>query len=128
VKSCGVPADFTTRALGEDDRFSSELETACFRIVQEAVTNVARHARATRISVVLERAGPDLILLVSDDGAGFDMKALRTSVATLGLRSMEERVQAVGGSITIDSAPDVGTAICARFPIHHGRTLSAGMR
>jgi len=117
AKSCGVPAHFTTRSLDEDDRFSSELETACFRIVQEAVTNVARHARASRISVVLERAEQNLILSISDDGAGFDMKALRTSAATLGLRSMEERVQAVGGSITIDSAPDLGTAICARFPI-----------
>src|ERR1051326_2191339 len=115
AKSCGVPAEFTTHSLGEDDRFSSELETACFRIVQEAVTNVARHARASRISVVLDRVEQDLILLISDDGAGFDMKALRTSAATLGLRSMEERVQAMGGSITIDSAPAVGTAICARF-------------
>ena len=127
AKSCGVPADFTTHSISEDDRFSSELETACFRIVQEAVTNVARHARASRISVVLERVGQDLILLISDDGAGFDMKALRTSAATLGLRSMEERVQAVGGSITIDSAPQAGTAICARIPIPYpqGRTLAA---
>jgi len=129
AKSCGVPADFTTHTLGEDDRFSSELETACFRIVQEAVTNVARHARASRISVVLERVEQDLILLISDDGAGFDMNALRTSAATLGLRSMEERVQAVGGLITIDSAPDLGTAICARIPIPYppGRTISAGL-
>ena len=117
AKSCGVRADFTTRSLSKNDRFSSELETACFRIVEEAVTNVAKHARATRVSVVLERAGQDLILFISDDGAGFDMKILRTSAATLGLRSMEERVQAVGGSITIDSAPDLGTAICARVPI-----------
>src|SRR5215212_7067338 len=93
AKSCDVPAHFTARSLDEDDRFSSELETACFRIVQEAVTNVARHARASHISVVLERVDEDLILLISDDGAGFDMKALRTSAATLGLRSMEERVQ-----------------------------------
>ena len=129
ANSCGVRAALTTRSLSEDDRFSSELETACFRIVQEAVTNVARHARATRISVVLERVEQDLILLISDNGAGFDMKALRTSAATLGLRSMEERVQAVGGSITIDSAPDVGTAICARFPIPcpQGRTLPAAL-
>ncbi len=129
AKSCGVPADFTTHSISEDDRFSSELETACFRIVQEAVTNVARHAHASHISVVLERVGQDLILLISDDGAGFDMKALRTSAATLGLRSMEERVQAVGGSITIDSAPDLGTAICARIPIPYpqGRTYSAAL-
>ncbi len=117
AKTCGVPTDFTTRSLSDDDRFSSELETACFRIVQEALTNVARHARASRISVVLERAGQDLVLLISDDGAGFDIEALKTNAATVGLRSMEERVQAVGGSLTIDSAPDLGTAICARFPI-----------
>lgn len=117
AKSCGVPADFTTRSLSDDDRFSSELETACFRIVQEALTNVARHARASRISVVLERVGQDLVLLISDDGAGFDITALRANAATVGLRSMEERVQAVGGSLTIDSAPELGTAICARFPI-----------
>jgi signal transduction histidine kinase len=117
AKSWGVPAHFTTCSLSDDDRFSSELETACFRIVQEALTNVARHAQASRISVVLERAGQDLVLLISDDGAGFDIKALRTNAATVGLRSMEERVQAVGGSLTIDSAPDLGTAICARFPI-----------
>src|SRR5215213_5056642 len=127
AKSCGVPADFTTRSLDDDDRFSSELETACFRIVQEAVTNAARHARASRISVVLERAGQELVLSISDDGAGFNLKALRTSAATVGLRSMEERVQAVGGSITINSAPELGTAICARLPIPHrqGRTRSA---
>jgi signal transduction histidine kinase len=73
--------------------------------------------------------GQDLILLISDDGAGFDMKALRTSAATLGLRSMEERVQAMGGSITIDSAPDLGTAICARIPIPYpqGRPVSAAL-
>jgi len=129
AKSCGVPADFTTHSLGEDDRFSSELETACFRIVQEAVTNAARHAQASHISVVLERVGQDLVLLISDDGAGFDMTALRTSAATLGLRSMEERVQAVGGSITIESTLDLGTAICARFPIpaSQTRTLSAAL-
>ena len=117
-KNCGVPAEFITRSLTEDDRFSSELETACFRIVQEAVTNVIRHAKASRISVMLERTGPDLILLIVDDGAGFDVKAVRSgaAVATLGLRGMEERVQAVGGSISIDSAPALGTEICARFP------------
>jgi two-component system NarL family sensor kinase len=79
--------------------------------------------------VVLERVGQDLILLISDDGAGFDMKTLRTSAGTLGLRSMEERVQAMGGSITIDSEPHSGTAICARLPIPYpqGRTLSAAL-
>src|SRR5689334_5179660 len=71
AKGCGIATEFTTNSLCEDDRFSSELETACFRIVQEAVTNVIRHARASCIRVTLERVGPDLILLISDDGVGF---------------------------------------------------------
>lgn len=115
----GIPAQFFSGSLNEDDRFSSELETACFRIVQEGVTNVVRHARASRISVRLERVLSDLILLITDDGAGFDARMLRSGngTATLGLRGMEERVNAIGGTITIDSAPALGTEICARFPI-----------
>ena len=67
----------------------------------------------------LERVVSDLILLITDDGAGFDARMLRSGsgTATLGLRGMEERAQAVGGTITIDSAPALGTEICARFPI-----------
>lgn len=94
------------------------LQTACFRIVQEGVSNIVRHARATRISVRLERVVSDLVLLITDDGAGFDMRLVRTSsgMSTLGLRGMEERAHAVGGTITIDSAPALGTEICVRFP------------
>ncbi len=120
TRNIGVPAKFVTGSLDEDDRFSSELETACFRIVQEGVTNIVRHARASRISVRLERVVSDLILLITDDGAGFDARLLRSGTAgaaTLGLRGMEERAQAVGGTITIDSAPALGTEICARLPI-----------
>ena len=119
MRNVGIPMKFVSGSLDEDDRFASELETACFRIVQEGVTNVVRHARASRISVRLERVVSDLILLITDDGAGFDARMLRsgTGTATLGLRGMEERAQAVGGTITIDSAPALGTEICARFPI-----------
>ena len=120
TRNTGVPAKFVSGSLDEDDRFSSELETACFRIVQEGVTNIIRHARASRISIRLERVVSDLILLITDDGAGFDARMLRAGgagVATLGLRGMEERAQAVGGTITIDSAPALGTEICARLPI-----------
>ena len=128
-----MPAHLRTRSLSEDDRFSSELETACFRIVQEAVTNVIRHARASHISVVLERTGPDLIVWIADNGDGFDLTVTRSAAATLGLRGMEERVQAFSGSITIDSTPEIGTLICARFPIPcpqgraYSATLSAAM-
>ena len=128
-KGCGLATEFTTHSLCEDDRFSSELETACFRIVQESVTNVIRHAKASCIRVTLERIGSDLILLISDDGVGFDLSVMRNGAATLGLRGMEERVQALGGYITIDSAPSIGTEICARFPIRgaQSRSLSAAL-
>ena len=117
AKRCGINTVFNTRSLTEDDRFSSELETACFRIVQEAVTNIVRHAKANQISALLERNNGELSLSISDDGVGFDLGVLRSSAATLGLRGMEERVQALGGTITIDSAPAMGTTICARFPV-----------
>lgn len=118
TRDIGIPAKFVSGSVSEDDRFSTELETACFRIVQEGVTNIVRHAKAKRISVTLERVLSDLILLISDDGAGFDARSLRNGAAgTLGLRGMEERAQAVGGTIIIDSAPKVGTEICVRFPI-----------
>jgi PAS domain S-box-containing protein len=128
-KRCAIATEFTTHSLCEDDRFSSELETACFRIVQEAVTNVVRHARATRIVVTLERNGSDLVLRIADDGAGFDLSVLRNGAATLGLRGMEERVQALGGLISINSAPSQGTDISARFPIRgaQSRSLSAAL-
>lgn len=117
TRNLGTPAKFVSGSLDEDDRFSSELETACFRIMQEGVTNIVRHARATRISVRLERVVSDLVLLIRDDGAGFDMRRVRASsgMSTLGLRGMEERAHAVGGTITLDSAPALGTEICVVF-------------
>lgn len=129
AKNGGLEAEFVSHSLSDDDRFACELETACFRIVQEAVTNVVRHANARKVSVVLEKSGSDLILWISDDGTGFDLKVLRSSAATLGLRGMEERAQALGGSITIDSEPQVGTEICVRFPITdlQGRAYAAAL-
>jgi PAS domain S-box-containing protein len=120
AKKSGVAVELVSLSLNEDDRFPADLETACFRIVQEAVTNIIRHAQAARISIRLERTGSDLVVVIGDDGVGFDVKAVRVGAggaATLGLRGMEERAQAVGGNLTIDSAPDLGTQICVSFPL-----------
>jgi signal transduction histidine kinase len=95
AKKSGIAVELVSLSLNEDDRFPADLETACFRIVQEAVTNIIRHAQAGRISIRLERS----------------------ATATLGLRGMEERAQAVGGTLTVDSAPRLGTQICASFPL-----------
>jgi len=97
-------------------RLAPVLETACFRIVQEAVTNALRHARARRIWVKLRFGGDGLQLTIGDDGAGFDVAARRVSSgASLGLASMEERALLAGGSVELRSAPGKGTEVRARF-------------
>ncbi len=116
----GVHAKFTSDSLDSDLRFSADLETACFRIAQEALTNVTRHAHAKLVTVRLSRNRDYLILLIEDDGVGFDIEGLRRHAlasATLGLQGMEERAHAVGGRIKIDSAADKGTQVFVELPI-----------
>ncbi|MBI4787160.1 MAG: MEDS domain-containing protein [Chloroflexi bacterium] len=101
-------------------RLLPSLETMCFRVVQIALTNVARHARAKHVRVELNRHATDLELTVRDDGVGFDVdQAMEGAVRgrTLGLLSMQERVRLAGGEIQVKSAPGQGTEICARFPL-----------
>lgn len=103
----------------EEGRLPRELETACFRIAQEALTNVVRHARANSVSVKLERLRERLVLTISDDGIGFDVEGLfsnASTMAALGLRGMEERALAVRGKIEIESALQNGTRVRAIFP------------
>ncbi len=101
-------------------RFSSEVETACFRIAQESLTNVVRHASARTVFVTLAHEEACLKLTVKDDGVGFDVhealdrKGRNTS---LGLQGMRERASALGGTVEIKSHPGNGTAIEASFPI-----------
>jgi PAS domain S-box-containing protein len=104
----------------EDGRLPRELETACFRIAQEALTNVARHAQAGSVSVQLERSWDRMLLTVMDDGVGFDLDSMRkntVAASALGLRGMEERALAVGGHIEIDSGSGHGTRVRASFPL-----------
>ncbi len=92
----------------ENARLPADVEIALYRIVQEALTNVARHARATRADVLLERRGNRLVLIVEDDGIGF-MPAQQTN--RLGLFGMHERAEMLGGQLTIESQPGLGTTI-----------------
>ena len=101
-------------------RFSRELETACFRIAQEALTNITRHARATHGLVRLARAGNSLVLTVKDNGVGFDIQSLHKRsprLTTLGLVSMQERAHGAGGTLKIDSAISKGTEITFTVPL-----------
>jgi signal transduction histidine kinase len=97
-----------------------DLEIVCFRVVQEALTNVARHARAQHVLVELRQSDTQLELVIRDDGVGFDVpSALERAArgASLGLRGMEERVTLVGGQMEIESVLTHGTEIRARFPL-----------
>jgi signal transduction histidine kinase len=97
-----------------------EVETALYRIVQEALTNVARHASASHVSVLLQKRGGVIVLMVEDDGAGFDVAQVMASLQErerLGLYGMEERASLVGGQLTVESAPDTGTTITVQIPL-----------
>jgi len=123
TKRTGLNVDVVVDLPDENERFARELETACFRIAQEALTNVVRHAKATQVLLRLTRNTDVLFLIVKDDGVGFDVDRLRkraSRVATLGLVSMQERAHAAGGTIEIDSAPASGTEIRFSLPLAVG--------
>jgi signal transduction histidine kinase len=97
-----------------------EVETACFRVAQEAINNVLRHARARNLWLRLFTAGGRLALSVRDDGSGFDLEAARrrgAAGASLGLVGMEERVALAGGTLELRSAAAQGTVLLATFPL-----------
>ena len=101
-----------------------EVETACFRVAQEAINNVLRHARARNLWLRLFTAGGRLALSVRDDGSGFDPEAARrrgAAGASLGLVGMEERVALAGGTLELRAAPGQGTVLLATFPLQSGQ-------
>jgi signal transduction histidine kinase len=94
------------------------IEQALFRIVQEALANVARHSLAQNVEITLLFNLDHLILTISDDGQGFDLVSRSHG---FGLRSMKQRAEALGGQMTIDTAPGRGTTLTANIPVpQHG--------
>jgi len=120
TKRTGLNVDVVIEMPDPNERFSRDLETACFRIAQEALTNVVRHASASNVTLHLTRTTKTLTLVVKDNGVGFDLKSLRKRsprVATLGLVSMQERAHAAGGTLEIESTPSRGTRIRFIVPL-----------
>jgi PAS domain S-box-containing protein len=99
-----------------DVELDNERSTAVFRIFQETLTNIARHAAATRAIVKLKKTGRELVLEVVDDGKGFENGAL-TQEKSLGLLGMKERALILGGLIEICSTPGQGTSVTVRIPL-----------
>jgi PAS domain S-box-containing protein len=118
TKRTGLEVDMVIELPDENERFYRELETACFRIAQEALTNIVRHAQASHVLLQLTKDENVLLLSVRDNGVGFDVKSLRKRApraATLGLISMQERAHAAGGTIEIDSVISKGTEVRFRL-------------
>lgn len=101
--------------MEEDLYLNKGMENHLFRIVQEALSNTLRHAKATKMDIVLQRRGDSVRLGIRDNGVGFD--PLLKKHASYGMVSMEERVNEIGGSLNIASAPGKGTRIEIRVPI-----------
>ncbi|HEV8339012.1 MAG TPA: histidine kinase [bacterium] len=95
-----------------------ESKETVYRIAQEALANTVRHARANRVTLQVDGGPADIVLEVADDGVGFDTNG--SYPGHLGLRSMQERAAAAGGSLEVDSAPGRGTRIRAKIPIENG--------
>jgi PAS domain S-box-containing protein len=105
------------------DRLPPTVETALYRVIQEALTNTAKHSGARAANVVLQRRREGVQAIVSDDGCGFDVEGtLRTPAARahLGLHGMRERAALLGGTVTIESTPGEGTTIYVRVPVLGG--------
>ena len=98
-----------------DGRLPSDLETALYRIVQESLTNVVKHARASNVSIVLSGAAGSASVVVEDDGVGFEPG--RLSGDGIGLLGMRERIGILGGTVTLESRPGAGTTFRAEIPL-----------
>lgn len=102
--------------LPDGGEVAPDVSTTLFRIFQEALTNIARHAGATRAEVVLKKQPDGLVLLIRDNGRGFN-PANSSSLKSLGLLGMRERAASLGGRVDISSAPGKGTRVTVRIPL-----------
>jgi signal transduction histidine kinase len=94
-----------------------EIETTVYRLAQEALNNVAKHARADHVDVVLERGAEYLSVIIEDDGVGFDASSAETVREGFGLIGMRERAALIGADLQVESTPGRGTTVIVRTPI-----------
>ena len=101
----------------EGQRLPPEYEIAMYRVVQEAINNALRHAHARHIDVILQLQENRLVVIIEDDGAGFDVDANHLQASGLGMISMRERSEILGGRLTIESKPGAGTTVHVEVPV-----------
>ncbi|HET9269208.1 MAG TPA: PAS domain-containing protein, partial [Vicinamibacterales bacterium] len=110
-----IPARFHSHDL-DDGRLRPEIETTLYRISQEALNNIYKHAHATQVGVLLERREHEVVLIVEDNGRGFDRATTRAGDRAVGLTGMSERALLVGGTLDIETAPGEGTSVFVKVP------------
>lgn len=108
--------------MGVNMRVESEIETVLYRIVQEALTNVLKHAQATRVDVLIERLEEKLVTIIEDDGVGFDTSQ-PLSENHLGLFGIRERLELFGGTLHLESSPGIGTTLFVEVPYETGSAI-----
>lgn len=122
----GIAAD--VQVIGSDERLPDDVATVIYRVVQEALTNVLKHARARTVSVVLDRRPRGIRLVIEDDGVGFDPDAPAATRPglrrRLGLLGMRERLNQIGGTLAVESS-GAGTTLFAAIPLHAQTTKDA---
>lgn len=119
LEPLGVRVNIEEMSAGR--RLSAEMETALFRVVQEVINNIARHAMARNVAITFHFKDESVVIDVKDDGIGFDMVEATISPDSqrgLGLMGMLERIELVGGQMEIDTAPGYGTQIHIEVPLH----------
>lgn len=114
----GLQIDF--RFFGTEQRLQLPMEVALFRLMQEALTNVRKHAGVKQVSVKLEMGSGLVTMIVKDQGVGFDINNLSDATDSYGLMGMKERVEYYGGEFIINSRPNQGTQITIRVPFEEG--------
>ena len=112
-----VPAEFHLSTT-DDFRLPAEIESNVYRIVQEALNNIAKHASATQVSILFEHRGTEAAVIVEDNGRGFDPDlAFRSRERVMGLLGMRERAALIDGDVQFESKPGQGTTVFVRVPI-----------
>ena len=104
--------------IGNDENISTEQSTAIFRIVQESLTNIARHAEARNIEIHLSITKLFIKLEIKDDGKGISENNTDNDDVSFGIFGMKERASILGGKLEIVSAPNKGTSIIVELPLH----------
>ncbi len=112
AEQTGIEVDLEAGAIAE--RLPREVETAIYRIVQESLTNVVKHARAARVSVLLTRTDGSVKAVIEDDGTGFDPSA--ADGGGIGLVGMRERIELLDGTLTVESSERTGTTVAVEVP------------